>query len=212
MTTETKIIIGVSLVAVLLLVGGAFLFGSKNPTSPTAPADTTILVRPQSHALTAASPSATLVEFGDYQCPACGAVHPLLKQLTDKNKDKLTFVFRNFPLSQHQNAQLAAEAAEAAGEQNKFWEMHDQLYQSQSQWSENTQAEDLFVTYAKALGLDADKFKQALDTHKFFATVKADQDDANTLGVNSTPTFYINSVKFTDSFDKLESAVSAALK
>jgi protein-disulfide isomerase len=157
-----------------------------------------------------------VVEYGDYQCPACGTVHPNLKQLVKDYDGKVTFYFRNFPLtSLHPNANAAANAAEAAAGQNKFWEMHDKLYETQKNWSSlaANDAEAKFADYAKELGLDVDVFKKALANKQFQSVIDQDSADANAMGVSSTPTIYINGVQQSGKTDyaSLRDAVEAEL-
>ncbi len=191
MSRETKIMIGIGLafVAVIAVIG----FGIKSQMNPT-PADNTLLIKASSHSTANPSAKVNLVEFGDYQCPACGAAYPVVKKITDdyKTNPNFNFVFRNFPLSQHQNAQIAAQAAEASGAQGKYWEMHDALYENQDKWSENGKPLDLFVGYAQKIGLDINKFKADVQSSKYSSVISSDYQDGVALGVNSTPTFYLN--------------------
>ncbi len=197
MTQEAKIllILGISTVA---LIAGAVFFLSKSNTNITTqsvkPVDQKILVRVNSHKLATDSAKVTLVEFGDYQCPACGQAYPVTKKVIDSYAGKINFVFRNFPLSQHQNSMIAAQAAEAAASQGKFWEMNNKLYETQDAWS-NLNPIDLFVSYAKELGLDTEKFKNDVLANKFSEVINQDLADGTLAGVNATPTFYINGVK-----------------
>ncbi len=160
------------------------------------------------HVLTHAK--VTVVEFGDYQCPACKAEDPVVKQIIEeyKSNPNFNFVFLNFPLPQHANAQIAAEAAEAAGEQGKFWEMRSKLYETQADWSNLADPLDKFISYAKEFSLDTDKFKEAIQQKKFQSIIAADQQKGVEVGVSGTPTFYINGEKQADipnleSFKKL---------
>lgn len=140
--------------------------------------------------------SAIIVEYSDFQCPACKAYAPIIKELTDKYQDQLVFVYRHFPLKQiHLQAELAAQASEAAGNQGKFWEMHDLLFANQEQWAENPSARSLFLGYAQELGLDLDRFRQDLNHKDTKVKVKADYLSALKLNLNSTPTFFINGAK-----------------
>lgn len=131
----------------------------------------------------------TIVDFSDFQCPYCKIGAEELKKIVDKNKDRVGIVFRHFPLSFHQYAQKAAEAAEAAGAQNpeKFWEMHDKLFANQSSFSD-----DIFYKLAKEIGLDEGKFKEDFEGNKFSQTIQNDYQDGLKLGVQGTPTIYIN--------------------
>ena len=130
----------------------------------------------------------TIVEFSDFQCPFCSKVTGTLKQVEDKYGDKLRVVFRDFPLSSiHKDAAKAAEAAQCANEQGKFWEMHDKMFANQSKL-----AVDSLKQNATELGLNADSFNQCLDSGKFAAAVQKDVDEGMSYGVNSTPAFFIN--------------------
>ena len=133
----------------------------------------------------------TLLEYGDYECPHCGAAHPVLKQVMKKVGKGARFVFRNFPLSQaHPHAQQAAEAAEAAGAQGKFWEMHDLLFEHQ----DALETEDL-IDYAKQLGLDTSKFATDLRHGTYAAKVKSDFSSGVRSGVNGTPTLFVEGIR-----------------
>jgi protein-disulfide isomerase len=144
-----------------------------------------------------ASAPVTLVEYGDYQCPFCGAAYPILKDVQARMGDGLRFVFRNFPIStSHPNAELAAEAAEAAAVQGKFWEMHDLLYENQDRLG----SEDLHA-YAERLGLDLEAFDRALADHAYAARVREDFMSGVHSGVNGTPTFYVNGSRYDGSYE-----------
>ena len=134
----------------------------------------------------------TLVEYGDYQCPFCGAAYPEVKKVQKELGSKLRFVFRNFPLTNvHEFAQVAAETAEAANVQGKFWEMHDFLYEHQRTLGDNSVA----LGYAKKIGLDTQKFEREISQHVYQKRIKEDFMGGVRSGVNGTPTFYANGVR-----------------
>jgi len=167
------------------------------------------LVKENSQVLGSRDAKVTIVEFSDFQCPACRAAHSIVKEVTAEYGDRILFVYRHFPIvSSHPDALDAAEAAEAAGEQGKYWEYHDILFENQ----ENLKKEDL-QKYAKKLGLDMDKFGEALDTGKFKDKVRADIDDAQKLGVRATPTFFINGERYQGviELDKFKSLIDREL-
>jgi protein-disulfide isomerase len=138
-----------------------------------------------------------LVEYGDYECPYCGAAYPVVKELQHRMKNKLALVFRNFPLANaHPHAEFAAEAAEAAAAQGKFWEMHDMLYENQ----EALDPENL-VEYATALGLDIPRFTREMNEHVYASRVKEDFRSGVRSGVNGTPTFFINGERYNGPYD-----------
>jgi protein-disulfide isomerase len=157
------------------------------------------------HAQGATDAKVTLVEYGDYQCPYCGAAYQVIKAVQKRMGARMRFVFRNFPLNQaHPYAELAAEAAEAAGAQGKFWEMHDALYENQAQLGQ-----PLIETLVKRLKLDAGQFETDLETRKFQSHVKRDFMGGVRSGVNGTPGFFINGERYDESWD--EELLSAAL-
>ena len=146
-----------------------------------------------------ASAPVTLVEYGDYQCPFCGAAYPIIKDVQARMGDGLRFVFRNFPIStSHPNAELAAEAAEAAAVQGKFWEMHDLLYENQDRLG----GDDLHA-YAGRLGLDLETFDRELAGHAYAARVREDFMSGVRSGVNGTPTFYVNGSRYDGSTERV---------
>jgi protein-disulfide isomerase len=139
----------------------------------------------------------TLVEYGDYECPYCGEAYPIVKQIQERMGEQLRFVFRNFPISTaHPHAEHAAEGAEAAATQERFWEMHDQLYENQH----HLQVDDL-RSYARALELDVDLFDKELAEHVHADRVHEDFLSGVRSGVNGTPTFFINGMRHDDSYD-----------
>src|SRR5919199_6899410 len=140
---------------------------------------------------------ATLVEYGDYECPYCGQAYPIIKNIQEYFGDKLRFVFRNFPVTQvHPHAEHAAEAAEAAGVQNKFWEMHDYLYEHQDALDDNH-----LRRYASVLEMDVSRFDHEMARHAYAGRVRDDFMGGIRSGVNGTPTFYINGVRYDESWD-----------
>ena len=136
-----------------------------------------------------------LVEYGDFQCPGCGSANPSVSTLMEEYGDRVALVFRNFPLTSiHPNAKVAAAAAESAGLQGKYWEMHDFLYQNQSAWSslDANKRTNAFVSYASQLGLDTAKFTEGLTNPDVSKKISFDVALGKQNSVNSTPTFFLN--------------------
>jgi protein-disulfide isomerase len=151
-----------------------------------------------------ADAAVTLLEYGDYECPFCGAAYPIVKEAQSRMGDRLRFVFRNFPIStSHPHAEQAAEAAEAAAIQGRFWQMHDLLYENQKRLDDA----DLH-DYAEQLGLDVDAFDGDLARHVHAERVREDFMSGVRSGVNGTPTFYINGSRHDGGYE-LESLVAA---
>ena len=134
----------------------------------------------------------TLEEFSDFQCPACGTLEPGLRRVLKDYGDRVNLIFRNFPLAMHKYAFQASRAAEAAGQQGKFWEMHDMLYDNQKEWSDSMEPRVQFDSYATRLGLDVQRFKADMERQDLAERVKADLLRGNSLGVKGTPTVFIN--------------------
>ncbi|OGG13286.1 hypothetical protein A3D77_05490 [Candidatus Gottesmanbacteria bacterium RIFCSPHIGHO2_02_FULL_39_11] len=213
MTSEVKFFVSVGVITLLILVGGVFLYSNK-ASENVKPVEESILVKEDSTKMVSASASATFVEFGDMQCPACAVAHPTTKQIRENYAGKINFVFRHFPLLQHKNAQIGAKAIEAAGEQGKFWEMQDIMYDKQDEWGEKDKPLDIFMGYAKELNLDEAKFKSSVDSNKFKDKIDGDTYDGNQAGVDATPTFFINGIKYTGSYsyDDVKKALDDAMR
>jgi protein-disulfide isomerase len=152
----------------------------------------------------------TLVEYGDYECPNCGSAYPILKQLRARLGDRLRFVFRNFPLMNiHARASIAAQAAEAAAAQGKFWQMHDQLYEHQ-----RTLANEDLERLAIRIGLELYKFNADVGSGRFVRRVNEDIASGAASGVKGTPTFFINGRRYTgpNEFESLAEALERAME
>jgi protein-disulfide isomerase len=163
-------------------------------------------VSDRDHAQGDAHAMLTLVEYGDYQCPYCGRAYPIVKGVQRRLGPKLRFVFRNFPLGEiHPHAQHAAEAAEAAAGQGRFWEMHDALFEHQGSLDDRH-----LVQYAEALELDRDRLQRDLASHTYADRVREDFMSGVRSGVNGTPTFFVNGVRHNHAWD-VESLVEALL-
>lgn len=153
---------------------------------------------PTNHQYSQGSSGIVLIEYGDFQCTACGGYYPIVKQIKDLYKDTVTFQFRHLPLeSLHVNARAAARAAEAAAKQGKFWEMHDQLFETQRSWGEVGDPLGVFSGYAEALGLNVEQFKTDYVSAGVNASINADLAEFDkTNEPKSTPTFFLDGKKF----------------
>ncbi len=152
----------------------------------------------------------TLEEFGDFQCPPCGSFAGFTEELLKEYDSRLRIVFRNFPLAPHEHAREAALAAEAAGLQGHFWEMHDVLYREQAVWTKTPNPRELFESYAGTIGLNLDQFKKDMDGEKARERVDSDQARGLALGIKLTPTLFINNHPV-DPKDKTPEGVRAAI-
>jgi len=157
----------------------------------------TLLVGSRDHIQGALTSAITLVEYGDYECPYCGEAYPIIKAIQDRLGDSMCFAFRNFPMvNSHPHAQHAAEAAEAAGVQGRFWEMHDRLYENQQALKDKNLAE-----YAAALGLNAPRLMADVLAGAYTARVREDFMSGVRAGVNGTPSFFINGIRYDGAHD-----------
>jgi len=195
--------------AIVVVVGALVIYSHAiNPAIDVSKVDTnSILVATDQsggiadHVFGNASSKVTLVEYGDFQCPYCGQAHPQVKALTTEYQDKIAFIFRNFPLTTvHPNARAGAAAVEAAGLQGKYWDMHNLLYETQSDWVSltGTDRTDKLASDAVSLGLNKDQFLKDFAGSSVDKKISFDQALGKKLGVNSTPTFYLDGTKISD--------------
>lgn len=194
---------------VVVVLGGLVVYSRiSNPSIDVSSVDTNsiIVANEQNgqigdHVLGNADSKVILIEYGDFQCPSCGAAHPQVKEVVEAYKDKVAFIFRNFPLTTiHPNARVASATAEAAGLQGKYWEMHNLLYESQDNWKDltGTARTEAFVSYASGLGLDKDQFTKDLAANNVNRHISFDQALGKKIGVDATPTFYLNGKQLSD--------------
>jgi len=211
------IIAGVLLAAI---AAGAVLYRRMKPApQQPAPQKSTHTVAPGAdppRARGQMSAPVMIEEFGDFECPPCGILHPILKEIEKEYGEKLVVVFRHNPLPQiHKHAYDAARAAEAAGMQGKFWEMHDKLYEKQNEWNVAPDPRALFTGYAKDLGIDADRFARDMTAEIVTARVTLDMRRGRSLGVTGTPTLFVEGRQLPPeevSAEGLRRAISAVLQ
>ncbi len=184
----------VTLVGFITVGAGTMLYRAKRPVALTISEEKSIGKENQepTHVRGPAQAPVTLEEFGDFQCPPCGMISGPLLEIEKDYGPKLRVIFRNFPFPNHQHALEAAYAAEAAGLQGRYWEMHDLLYKEQANWSNAPDVKQLFVSYAKILGLEMNRFETDMAGPTAKARVTADQERGKSLGVNATPSIFIN--------------------
>ena len=202
MDTQKRIIVWVSAVLVIGITAIAAWQIAKAPPKTPLPSRTTDgtlaePVGPNEWTKGAKDAKVSIVEYSDFQCPACGAYYPTVEKITAEYADKVSFTYRHFPLPQHKNAERTAYAAEAAGKQGKFWEMYSMIFEHQKDWSDlgAPQAEEILLGYATELKLDLNLFKKDMKSPETRDHVKRDKDVGIRSGVNSTPSFYLNGKK-----------------
>lgn len=200
---------GVVIVFIGLMIWGVNSSSSINPPFEVG------AIHPLDNVQGNASSSVIIVEYSDFECPACRSYSGVVKQLMVEFETKVAFVYRNFPLTEiHANAELAARAAEASGKQDKFWEMHDLLFEKQDEWANATNPEPLFESYSKLLGISVDQFKIDIGSKEVRDFVRAQRVNALKLGLQGTPTFFINGkqIKNPSSVDAFRLLINDAIK
>lgn len=213
MSQETKVL-GIILLLTAALIGGALFFLGKSPKTTI---DERIYVIDYSLGEKIGSDSAKvkLVEFSDLQCPACAAAEAFIKDTLKSSTSDVQFIYRHFPLPQHAYGRQAAEFAEEARVEGKFWEVHDKLFETQDQWSSlnETDVKEYFARMAADFGMDPVKVKEAIETEKYKDIINTDIATGQALGVNSTPTFFLNARKLNlTNFADIKTAVSQELQ
>jgi len=184
----------VAVVGFITVGAGTMLYRAKGSVTLTISKEEAVGKETQDsmHARGPVQAPVTLEEFGDFQCPPCGMISGPLLEIEKDYGPKLRVIFRNFPFPNHQHALEAAHAAEAAGLQGRYWEMHDLLYKEQATWSKAPDVNQLFVSYARILGLEMDRFETDIAGPTVKARVTADQERGKSLGVTATPSIFIN--------------------
>lgn len=184
------------------------------PSAPTTPTMTAPAVTSSDMTLGPKNAKVTLIEYADFQCPACAAYHPLINQLMKDYDGKVLFVYRFFPLTTiHRNGFASATAGYAAYLQGKFWQMDDQLFNHQNDWAEVTDPTSIYVGYAKDLGMDTAKFTADMQAQSTKDFINKEEDAGTAIGINSTPTFFINgkSIQNPQSYDAFKQHIQDAL-
>ena len=199
-SAKTKKYLTRGFIVLIIIVAGAGLWKlSQQPSdTPTASDTYTKLLQMQGDDWIKGNPnsSVTLVEYLDFECEACGAYYPLVKRLSEEYGDKVLFISRYFPLQGHRNGMNAALAVEAAGRQGKYWEMYDLLFEEQSAWGGRPSSDRaIFERYAERINLDMERFRKDVASQEVSDRVTGDKDSGLSLGVNYTPTFFLNGEK-----------------
>lgn len=196
---EKKLFAGVVAFSVLVLSVGIFFINKTQSSTATVgkeQAQEIMAVKNDDWVKGPENAPITIVEYLDFECEACRVYYQITKQLKGEYKDKIRFVVRYFPLPGHKNSVPSALAVEAAGKQGKFWEMHDILYENQKDWGEKQIANpEIFVEYAKQIGLDMEKYKKDISAQETKDRINRDKNSATSLGIQGTPTFFINGEK-----------------
>jgi protein-disulfide isomerase len=204
-----KRFLGIIIAVVVVLIGIFIITGNNKAAAPSGSS------QPTSHVEGQNQDKVTLVEYGDYECPFCGQYYPIVKDVVAQYSQYISFQFRNLPLTQiHPNALAGARAAEAAGLQNDYWQMHDALYTNQNSWVSSGDPESYFVTYAQQIGLNIPKFKQDFASEAVNNSINADIAAFNKTGAEeATPSFFLDGkqVNPSESVASFEQILNAAI-
>ncbi len=197
-----------------LLLFRSDLFRSAPPAEPLKELSKAAAGAEPPHIRGEAGAPVTIEEFADFQCPPCRKLHPELKKIESEFGTRLRVIFRHLPLSMHEHAGEAARATEAAAAQGHFWEMHDMLFERQREWSDAADVRNLFIGYARSLGLDVERFKRDMDGAEANARLLSDQKRAESVGITGTPTLFLNGLEIpaeSMSAEGIRAAINAAL-
>ncbi|MBP7018045.1 DsbA family protein [Candidatus Saccharibacteria bacterium] len=211
---SNKVFYGIIAVIVVAVIGGVIVSGGGKKKEDVKKIDIAAVTE-KDHAKGAENPKVTLIEYGDFQCPFCGVVHPTLNQVLPEYKDSVKFVYRHFPITNiHPNTLVMHRAAEAASNQDKFFELYDMIYENQQEWSESKNPLEIVTGYAKQIGLDVDQFKKDINSVEVADRVREVKNEGEKAGVESTPTFFVNGNKVDAprSADELREILDKALK
>lgn len=219
-STQMWLIGGFIVIIIAVVIVAAVFSGGAQQASSSFKATTVPAIDSSDHVKGDTASKVSVIEYGDFECPACGAWEPVVEQIEKDYGSRVEFVFRNFPLTQiHPFAQIGAQAAEAANVQGKYWEMHDLLYKNQGEWTANTSLSPAdvvtryFDSYATTLGLDVTKFNTDINSSAVIGRVQRDISSANAASVDHTPTFFINlaQIQNPSGLQQFEQELDAAL-
>lgn len=214
MNNELKIMGGILTGSLILMIGMVFIL-SMQSNSPTLNTNEQVYNIDYSKGQKIGNDNAKikLVEFSDFQCPACKAYEPYVQEVRSLYPEDMQFIYRHFPLTQHKNAEPAVHVAEYAATHGKFWEVHNKLFETQQKWGELNDPKDFFVNLGKELGLEEQGLKDALENKLASSKISEDVAEGKSLQVNATPTFYLNGRKLQlKNFLDLKNAVEQEIK
>lgn len=216
MKTETKVL-GIILLLTTGLIFGAIFLLSRNSNSSQGVKGVQVadINYAKGQKIGSDSAKVRLVEFSDFQCPACHQAESAIKQVLTAYQGDVQLIYRHFPLPQHVIGRKAAYLSEAASNEGKFWETHDKLFETQSQWTVMAEkdAQNYFLSLTRELGLDENKMREGMEGNSFKAIIEEDVLEGRRLGVNATPTFFLNGYKLNlKNFADLIATVEAELK
>ncbi len=216
---KSRMVQTIALWSFIIIAGGLTIFGiskliSQTPDDNNLTASVLMAITDTDWVKGNKQSNITLIEYSDFQCPACRGYYPILKQLSQDFGDDINFVYRHFPLKQlHPKAESAARAAETAGLQNKFWEMHDMIFENQEIWSNKRNVKEIFISYATTLNLNIEQFKNDLDSKDIKERVDDDYQGGVKLNIRSVPSFFLEGKKLTNprTYEEFKNLIEGAI-
>jgi len=202
------------IIVLVLIIWGLIVAMGKTPVTLGQNFGTPAPITASDHVFGPKDAPVTIVEYSDFQCPACQTYYFIMEKVLASSTVPFRLVYRHFPLSQHQNAVPASLASESAGVQGKFWEMYRLMFENQTDWEGLKDTTSIFVGYAKEIGLDVEKFKADLSSTTLKDKIKANMDEGIKIGVNATPTFFVNGKAINNpaSYDEFKTIIEQAVK
>lgn len=211
MKTETKVLIGIFIFSSILILGAIFIFGKSSNNLLSS--DTVNIDYSKGQKFGSDSAKLKLVEYSDLQCPACKLAEPFIKNIREKYKKDLQLTYKHFPLMQHVHSTEAAKFAEYAASKDKFWEIHDKLFETQDTWSTMPDVTNFFENLGLEYGLEKDKVRDAITSDTFNQNIDDELTEGKKIGVDATPTFYLNNKKIIlNSYADLDRVVAEGLQ
>lgn len=211
-----RIIFWASFIIVIALIVWGLVVAMNKPINSTPKLGTPSEVTTNDNVIGSADAKVTIIEFSDFQCPACAAYYPLVERLVNEASTTVRFVYRHFPLFPlpHKNAFISSQASEAAALQGKFWDMYKLLFENQTAWENSNTAKTIFEGYAERIGLNLEVYKKDFDSTEVKARVQKDRDEGDALGVAGTPTFFINGKAITNpnGYEEFKAIIETAVR
>lgn len=211
MKTETKVLISIFIFSLVLILGAVFVLSKSTKTL-----DSNSFVNidySKGQKIGSDSAKVKFVEYSDLQCPACKMAEPYVKDIREKYKNDVQFIYKHFPLMQHVHAKEAARFAEFAATKGKFWEIHGKLFETQESWSTLPDIKDFFANLGAEFGLDKDLVKEAVSKDTYDQIINDSYAEGIKIGANSTPTFYVNNKKVViKTYEDLDKAIQEGLQ
>lgn len=209
-----RIIFWLCFIVVLGLIVWGLIVAMNKPVTPSKTLSTPADVTSTDNAIGPENARVTLIEYSDFQCPACAMYFPVIEKLFAESSTTMRLVYRHFPLPQHANAMIASQVSEAAALQGKFWPMYRLIFDNQTEWENSTKAREIFTQYAERIGLNMTSFKKDIDSDIVKNKIQASRDEGIKIGINGTPTFFVNgkAISNPQGYEQFKTIIEEAIK